>query len=67
MKQATQVPCVPFILINGTLMCVPVNNRFPTALDDDGGDDDDDDDADDAEKPLQKKTFVTGSSACTTY
>ena len=53
-------------------MCVPVNNRFPTALDDDGGDDDDDDDddddaADDAEKPLQKKTFVTGSSACTTY
>jgi hypothetical protein len=49
MKQATQVPCILFILINGTLTCVPVNNRFPSALD---GDDDDDDD--DAEKPLQK-------------
>jgi hypothetical protein len=45
MKQATQVPCILFILINGTLTCVPVNNRFPSALD---GDDDD------AEKPLQK-------------
>jgi hypothetical protein len=54
MKQATQVPCVPFILINGTLMCVPVNNRFPAAPDDDGGGGDDDDDDDDAEKPLQK-------------
>ena len=57
MKQATQVPCIPFILINGTLTRVPVNYRFPTALDDGGGgggggDDDDDDDA--AEKPLQK-------------
>jgi hypothetical protein len=31
-------------------MCVPVNNRFPTAPDDGGGGDDDDD----AEKPLQK-------------
>lgn len=47
-------------------MCVPINNRFPSALDD-GGSDGDDDDDDDAEKTLQKSTFVTGSSACTTY
>lgn len=49
MKQGTQVPCILFIMINGTLMCVPVNNRFPSAPDD--GDDNDDDNA---EKPLQK-------------
>jgi hypothetical protein len=45
MKQATRVPYILFILINGTLMHVSVNNRFPSAPD---GDDDD------AEKPLQK-------------
>lgn len=63
MKQAIQISCILFILINDTVMCVPVNNRFPSALDDGGGDDDDDDD----EKPLQKSTFVIGSSACTTF
>jgi hypothetical protein len=54
MKKATHVPCILFIHIISTLMCVPVNNRFPTALDDGGGGGDDDDDDDDDEKPLQK-------------
>ena len=27
-KHATQVPCIFFFLINGTLMCVPANNRL---------------------------------------
>jgi hypothetical protein len=49
MKQATQVPCILLILINGTLMCVPVNKRFPQAPDDGGGGG-----GDDAEKHLQK-------------